>query len=69
MMGRASRYETVFWLSFPPSTMTKAQEFTVKVPAEDPEKKEKPDDKPNFEGSSRLLKDAKDGEGEELVIN
>lgn len=52
--------------------MSKAQEFTIKVHSEDPKKKEKPDDKPDFEGSSRLLKDdpKKDGEeGEELVID
>jgi len=53
--------------------MTKAQEFTIKVQSEDPKKKEKPEsDKPDFEGSSKLLKDgqkdAKEGEeGEELV--
>ncbi|RXW17645.1 hypothetical protein EST38_g8208 [Candolleomyces aberdarensis] len=46
--------------------MSKPQEFEIKVHSEDPEKKEKPDDKPNLEGSSKLLKDAKEGEGEEL---
>lgn len=53
--------------------MTKAQEFTIKVQSEDPKKKEKPEnDKPDSEGSSKLLKDAKKDakegeEGEELV--
>ncbi|CAA7268438.1 unnamed protein product [Cyclocybe aegerita] len=47
--------------------MSKPQEFTIKVQSEDAEKKEKPEsDKPNFEGSSKLLKDSKEGEGEEL---
>ncbi|KAF8801079.1 26S proteasome regulatory complex, non-ATPase subcomplex, Rpn1 subunit [Phlegmacium glaucopus] len=47
--------------------MTKAQEFTIQVQSEDPKKKEKPlNDKPDSAGSSKLLKDAKDGEGEEL---
>ncbi|TEB31795.1 26S proteasome regulatory complex, non-ATPase subcomplex, Rpn1 subunit [Coprinellus micaceus] len=45
--------------------MSKPQEFTIKVKADDPKKEEKPDDKPNFEGSSKLLKDSKE-EGEEL---
>ncbi|KAG2003380.1 26S proteasome subunit RPN2a [Coprinopsis cinerea AmutBmut pab1-1] len=44
----------------------KPQEFTIKVQAQDPEKKEKPDDKPNYEGSSRLLQDSKEGEENEL---
>ena len=48
--------------------MSKPQEFTIKVHAEDPKKEEKPDDKPNLEGSSKLLKDSKE-EGEELVGN
>ncbi|CAA7271241.1 unnamed protein product [Cyclocybe aegerita] len=44
--------------------MSKPQEFTIKVQSEDAEKKEKPEsDKPNFEGSSKLLKDSKEGEG------
>ena len=49
--------------------MTKPQEFTIQVQSEDPKKKkEKPtDDKPDLAGSSKLLKDAKDGDGEELV--
>jgi 26S proteasome regulatory subunit N1 len=53
-------------LSF--TAMSKPQEFTIKVKADDPKKEEKPDDKPNFEGSSKLLKDSKE-EGEELVGN
>jgi len=50
--------------------MSKPQEFSIKVQSEDPKKKEKPEDKPDLEGSSKLLKDdkKKDGEeGEELV--
>ncbi len=53
--------------------MTKAQEFTIKVPSEDPKKKEKPGEEPDkFEGSSKTLgstkqEDGKAGEGEELV--
>lgn len=48
--------------------MSEPQEFTIQVQSEDPKKKDKPsDDKPDLAGSSRLLKDAKDGEGEELV--
>ena len=48
--------------------MTKPQEFTIQVQSEDPKKKDKPlDDKPDLAGSSKLLKDAKDGDGEELV--
>jgi len=46
--------------------MSKPQEFSIKVQSEDPKKKEKPDDKPSLEGSSKLLKD-KEQEGEELV--
>lgn len=47
------------------TTMAKAQDFTIKVQAEDPEKKEKPlSDKPDFEGLSKLTKDE---ESEELV--
>ncbi|TFK22375.1 26S proteasome regulatory complex, non-ATPase subcomplex, Rpn1 subunit [Coprinopsis marcescibilis] len=46
--------------------MTKPQEFTVRVTAEDPKKEEKPDDKPDYEGSSKLLKDSKEEEGDEL---
>ncbi|KAF5336461.1 hypothetical protein D9611_006460 [Ephemerocybe angulata] len=46
--------------------MSKPQEFTIKVPKEDPVKEEKPDDKPNFEGLSKLLKDSKDEEVDEL---
>lgn len=45
--------------------MSKPQEFTIKVQSEDAKKKEKPNDKPDFEGSSKLLKDDKDVE--ELV--
>lgn len=48
--------------------MTKPQEFTIQVQSEDPKKKEKRlDEKPDVAGSSNLLKDAKDGDGEELV--
>ena len=47
--------------------MTKPQEFTIQVQSEDPKKKDKPKDKPDLVGSSKLLKDAKDGDGEELV--
>lgn len=53
--------------------MTKAQEFTIKVPSEDPKKKEKPgEDADKLEGSSKTLpptkqEDGKAGEGEELV--
>jgi len=50
--------------------MTKPQEFTIQVQSEDPKKKEKPsNEKPDAAGSSKPLKDAKDGEGEELVRN
>ncbi|KAF9041306.1 armadillo-type protein [Panaeolus papilionaceus] len=42
--------------------MSKPQEFTIKVQSEDAKKKEKPNDKPDFEGSSKLLKDDKDVE-------
>jgi 26S proteasome regulatory subunit N1 len=48
--------------------MTKPQEFIIQVQSEDPKKKDKPsNDKPDFAGSSKLLKDAKDGDSEELV--
>jgi hypothetical protein len=49
--------------------MTKPQEFTVQVvQSEDPKKKDKQlNDKPDSAGSSKQLKDAKDGDGEELV--
>ena len=48
--------------------MTKPQEFTIQVQSKDPKKKDKPsNDKPDLAGSSKLLKDAKDGDGEELV--
>lgn len=48
--------------------MTKPQEFTIQVQSEDPKKKDKPSkDKPDSAGSSKLLKDAKDGDAEELV--
>jgi hypothetical protein len=55
--------------------MTKPQEFTIQVQSEDPKKKDKPskdkpsNDKPELDlaGSSKLSKDAKDGDGEELV--
>ncbi|KAF9561442.1 26S proteasome regulatory complex, non-ATPase subcomplex, Rpn1 subunit [Agrocybe pediades] len=45
--------------------MSKPQEFSIKVQSEDPKKKEKPDDKPDLEGSSKLLKDDKKKDGEE----
>jgi hypothetical protein len=48
--------------------MTKPQEFTIQVQSEDPKKKEKPlNDKPDLASSSKPLRDAKDGDGEELV--
>ena len=48
--------------------MTKPQEFTIQVQSEDPKKKDEPsNDKSDLAGSSKLLKDAKDGDGEELV--
>ena len=48
--------------------MTKSQEFTIQVQSEDPKKIDKPlNDKPDLAGTSKLLKDAKDGDGEELV--
>jgi hypothetical protein len=50
--------------------MTKPQEFTIQVQSEDPKKKEKPSDnkqQPDLAGSSKPLKDAKEGDGEELV--
>ena len=48
--------------------MTKPQEFTIQVQSEDPKKKDKPSkDKSDLAGSSKPLKDAKDGDGEELV--
>ena len=50
--------------------MTKSQEFTIQVQSEDPKKKDKPsNDKPDLAGSSKLLKDAKDGDSEELVCD
>lgn len=49
--------------------MTKPQEFPIQVQSEDPMKKKgKPsNDKPELAGSSKVLKDVKDGDGEELV--
>jgi hypothetical protein len=48
--------------------MSKSQDFTIKVQSEEAKKKDKPlNDKPDFKGSSKLLKDAKADEGEELV--
>ena len=48
--------------------MTKPQEFTIQVQSEDPKKKDKQsNDKPDLAGSSKPLKDAKDGDSEELV--
>jgi len=50
--------------------MSKPQEFTIKVQSEDAKKKDKPlNDKANFEGSSKVLKDPKEDEGEELVCD
>jgi hypothetical protein len=46
--------------------MTKPQEFSIQVESEDPMKKPS-NDKPELAGSSKVLKDAKDGDGEELV--
>lgn len=43
--------------------MTKPQDFTIKVPSEDPKKKEKLD----LADSSKSLKVTKGGDGEELV--
>lgn len=54
-------------------TMPEATDFSIKVPSEDPKKKDvKDSEKDKEEGSSRLLKDdkktdGKEGEGEELV--
>jgi len=49
--------------------MSKPEAFEIKVKSDDPKKEEKPDDKPNYEGSSRLLKDAKkDGEEENELV-
>ena len=48
--------------------MSKSQDFTIKVQSEEAKKKDKPlNDKHDFKGSSKLLKDAKADEGEELV--
>ena len=48
--------------------MTKPQDFTIQVQSEDPKKKDKPSiDKSDLVGSSKLLKDSKDGDSEELV--
>jgi len=48
--------------------MSDSQDFTIKVQAEEAKKKEKPlNDKPDFKDSSKLLKDGKADEGEELV--
>jgi hypothetical protein len=47
--------------------MTKSQEFTIKVQSEDAKKKDKPLEDKSFKGSSKLLKDTKEDEGEELV--
>ena len=50
------------------TTMSDSQDFTIKVQAEEAKKKEKPlNDKPDFKDSSKLLKDGKADEGEELV--
>lgn len=45
--------------------MTKPQEFTIQVQSDDPKKKEKPEQNENekAEGSSKLLKDVKPGDG------
>lgn len=47
--------------------MSKPQEFAITVKSDDPKEKEKPKDKPDLQGSSKLLKDGKEEEGEELV--
>jgi 26S proteasome regulatory subunit N1 len=48
--------------------MSKSQDFTIKVQSEEAKKKEKPlNDKSDFQGSSKLLKDAGADESEELV--
>lgn len=70
--GRASRYLLDLKLRTsvnPSTTMTKAQEFSIKVQSEDPKKKEKPEnEKANIEGAPKPVKDAKgEEEGEELV--
>jgi hypothetical protein len=68
--GRASRYAFGSWVrnllsTTSTTTMAKAEEFTIKVHSDDPEKKEKPlSDKPDFEGLSKITKDE---ESEELV--
>lgn len=50
--------------------MTKSQEFIIKVQSEDPKNIEKHlNDKPDSTASSNPLKDAKNGDGEELVRN
>lgn len=49
--------------------MANEQDFSIKVQAEDPKKKDKPENvKPEAEGSAKPVKDAKgEKEGEELV--
>ena len=48
--------------------MSDSQDFTIKVQSEEPKKKEKPlNDKPDSKDSSKLLKDGKADESEELV--
>lgn len=47
--------------------MSKPQEFAITVKSDDPKEKDKPKDKPDLQGSSKLLKDGKEEEGEELV--
>ena len=72
--GRASRYS--FWILrseisiyYPTTTMANEQDFSIKVQAEDPKKKDKPEnDKPEAGSSAKPVKDAKgEKEGEELV--
>ncbi|KAF8646742.1 hypothetical protein AX16_007083 [Volvariella volvacea WC 439] len=49
--------------------MPEPTEFSIKVHSKDPKKEEKPNDKPDFTGASKLSKDGKgdaEGEGEEL---
>ncbi|KAJ8515874.1 hypothetical protein ONZ45_g6768 [Pleurotus djamor] len=46
--------------------MPQPTEFNIRVTSDDPKKKEKPSDADKDEGSSKLLKDDANGEGEEL---
>lgn len=47
--------------------MPQPQDFTIKVPSEDPKKKEKPDEPDKVDGASKPPKDGKEGDAEELV--